>query len=105
MAKFLLTYHGDSSMPDTEAGMAELMTAWQGWFGSIGDGVVDGGAPVGDGYTVASDGSASAGGGANPVTGYSILEAADMAAATKLAAGCPVLAGGGSVEVSPIIDL
>ena len=41
-----------------------------------------------------SSGAASAG-----LTGYSIVDAADLSAAATLAKGCPVLGAGGSVEV------
>ena len=62
--------------------------------------MVDGGNPVGATSTIASDGSTSDGGGANPATGYSVIQADSLAAATELAKGCPVLTSGGSVEVA-----
>jgi hypothetical protein len=34
-----------------------------------------------------------------------VVDAADLAAATDLAKGCPVLADGGSVEVYATIDM
>jgi hypothetical protein len=39
------------------------------------------------------------------IGGYSIVEARDIDQAAKLAAGCPVLEGGGSVEVRPVLSL
>ncbi len=36
------------------------------------------------------------------VGGFSIVEAKDAAEAARIAAGCPVLEGGGSVEVRPV---
>jgi hypothetical protein len=33
------------------------------------------------------------------LTGYSIIEADSLSAAAKSAKGCPVLSGGGSIEV------
>ena len=104
MSKFLLTYHG-GSMADTPEAQEAAMAAWGGWFGSLGAAVVDGGNPVGASATVAPDGSVSDGGGANPATGYSLLDAADLGAAIELAKGCPVLAAGGSVEVSEALDM
>lgn len=100
MANYLLVYHGGEGMADDEAERQKIMAAWGAWFGSLGDAVVDGGNPVGAAMTVASNGSTSDGGGANPATGYSILKADSLAAATELAKGCPVLASGGSVEVA-----
>lgn len=39
------------------------------------------------------------------VLGFLIVEARDLAQAIELAAGCPLLAGGGSVEVRPCAAL
>jgi hypothetical protein len=38
------------------------------------------------------------------VLGFIIVRARDLAHASELAAGCPMLAGGGSVEVRPVGD-
>lgn len=46
MSKFLFTYHGGSK-PESDAQMAEVMQAWQSWFVSMGDDVINGGNPVG----------------------------------------------------------
>ena len=39
------------------------------------------------------------------VLGFIIIEARDLAQATKLAAGCPMLEGDGSVEIRPVGEL
>jgi len=39
------------------------------------------------------------------VGGYVIVEATDLAHATELAKGCPILAVGGSVEIRPVLQL
>ena len=44
-------------------------------------------------------------GGANPASGWSVIEAANIDDATKKAKGCPILAGGGSVEVAEIMSV
>lgn len=36
------------------------------------------------------------------VLGYIVISAADLAEATRLASGCPMLAGDGSVEIRPV---
>jgi hypothetical protein len=102
MGTYLLSYHGGST-PETPDAQEAVMTAWMNWFGELGDSVVDMGNPTDAGVTVAADGSVSDGGGANPVTGYSIISADDLDAAVAKAKGCPVLASGGSVEVAPTI--
>jgi hypothetical protein len=45
------------------------------------------------------------GGGANPVTGYSIIEANDLDDAVRLSKGCPILISGGSIEVSELMAM
>jgi hypothetical protein len=71
---------------------------------AVGDAMVDLGKPVGHTVTVGSDGSTSDGGGANPVTGCSIIRADNLDAALALVAGRPILASyGGSVEVGETV--
>jgi hypothetical protein len=103
MPKYVLAYHG-GSMPETAAAQEEAMAAWGAWFGSLGEAVIDGGNPTGLAKTVTS-GAVKDGGGANPLTGYSLLTAADINAAVALAKGCPILKAGGSVEVAEAIDM
>ncbi len=104
MPKYVFAYHGGGK-PDTPEEGAKAMEAWNNWFGSIGAGVVDGGAPVGMSSTVSASGVED-NGGSNPISGYSVLEAADMAAAQELAKGCPILDGGkGTVEIAEVLEM
>jgi hypothetical protein len=96
MAKYLLLYAG-GGMPEGDAEREAVMKAWDGWFGQIGKGVVDGGNPTAGSNKVSADGSIKSG--AGDVTGYSIIEADSLDAATDLAKSCPVLQGGASVSV------
>lgn len=104
MSKFLFVYHG-GGMPETEAARAALMDAWGQWFGSMGPAVVDGGNPTVGSSTVMSDGSVVGDGGANPASGYSLIEAANIDEALAKAKGCPVLKSGGTVEVAEALDM
>jgi hypothetical protein len=104
MPKYVLAYHG-GGMAATEAEQAAAMAAWGAWFGSLGDAVVDGGNPTGASKTVKADGSAVDGGGANPLSGYSLTSATDLDAAVSLAKGCPIFASGGTVEVAEAIEM
>jgi hypothetical protein len=104
MATYLLAYHG-GSMPETEEEGAKIMAGWTEWYGKLGAAVVDGGNPVGQNTTIASDGSVKNDGGANPVTGYTIISAAGIDAAVDMAKGCPILDGGGSIEVAETIPM
>lgn len=97
MAKFVLAYTG-GGMAETPEEQQKVMEDWMNWFGGLGAAVVDGGAPFGAAATIAPDGATSDGG-RSGLTGYSIIEAADVADASAKAKGCPVLASGGSVEV------
>ena len=104
MAKYLYVYHG-GKMPATEQEKIQAMDAWGRWYGSLGNAIVDGGNPVGQSYTVRSDASVVEDGGPNPASGYSLVEAADLATALEMAKRCPILASGGSVEVAQAIDM
>lgn len=104
MAKYLLTYKG-GSMPETEEEGAKVMAAWSSWLGGLGESLVDGGAPIGQTRTIGADGSVSDGGGADPVTGYSLVKADSLDAALSIAKGCPHLDVGGSVIVGETIEM
>ena len=104
MAKYLFVYHGGNK-PESKEEIAEVMNAWGQWFGSMGSAVVDGGNPVGQSSTVQSNGSVVDNGGANPASGYSLIEAPDLNDALAKAKGCPVLARGGSIEVAEAFDM
>lgn len=98
MANYLLAYHG-GGMAATEEDRKKSMAAWGAWFGRLGAAVVDAGNPSARAKTIAKSGAVSDGGGANPVTGYSVVKADNLDAAVALAKGCPILQDGGSVEV------
>ena len=104
MAKFLFVYHGGKK-PESKEESAKVMDAWGQWYGSMGNAVIDGGNPVGQSYTVQSNGSVVDNGGANPVSGYSLIEAADKDDAITKAKGCPILASGGSIELAEAFDM
>jgi hypothetical protein len=84
MGKYVYIYYAAAGSDD---GSAE---DWGAWFGQLGDKLVDGGNPF------ASDGQAVHQGGVmavqdKPVTGYSIVTADSMEAATEMAKGCPLM--------------
>lgn len=97
MANYVLVYKG-GGMPQTEAEQKKVMAAWTAWYGALGAAIVDGGNPFGPAKSIATNGKVTDGG-ASSLTGYTIIKADTLAAATELAKGCPNLAGGGSVEV------
>lgn len=103
MPHFIFAFHG-GSMPDSEEEVAAVMAKWGAWMGSLGKAIVNPGAPVGASHTVSPDGVAD-NGGANPLTGFTIIEATDMQAATEMAKGCPGLESGGNVEVAEMMHM
>lgn len=103
MSKFVFVYHGGNADAST-ASPDEIMAAWGAWFGSLGAAIIDGGNPTGQAKTVGAHGAVD-GGGSNPITGYSLIDAPSLAAAAALAAGCPVLKSGGTVEVAETFDM
>jgi hypothetical protein len=99
VANYVLVYKGGGGMAPTPAEQEKIMADWGQWFGGLGQALVDGGNPFsGQATSIASDGSSKDGAGSG-LTGYSILKADDLAAATTLAKGCPVLKSGGTIEV------
>ncbi|MFM9968758.1 MAG: hypothetical protein ACKVQK_10210 [Burkholderiales bacterium] len=104
MAKYLFVYHGGKH-PSNPQEAKSVMDAWGAWFGSMGAAVIDGGNPVGPSSTVKPDGSLVNGGGANPASGYSLIEASSIADAHKKAKGCPILKVGGSIEIAQAMDM
>jgi hypothetical protein len=85
MGKYVYVYYAGEG---TDAGDE---AAWGKWFGMLGEKIIDAGNPFG------SDGKAVHSGGVmpvseKPVTGYSIINAANMGEATELAKGCPLVA-------------
>jgi hypothetical protein len=103
MEKYVLVYRGGST-PEGEAEGQKVMEAWMAWFGALGEAVVDGGSPFGPSSTVKDDGSVTVGG-ASALTGYSIIAAGNLSEAQDKAKGCPVLSGGGTVEVYEVAPI
>lgn len=103
MAKYVFAYTG-GRRPETEEEQQQVMAAWGAWIGSLGQALLDVGNPFGPSASVAADGGVS-GAGTSGLTGYSIVSAGSLDAATELAKGCPALAAGGAVEVYETIDV
>ncbi|SCM67104.1 YciI family protein [Donghicola eburneus] len=103
MAKFLYGYHG-GKMPETEAEEQASIAAWVAWVTKYEASMPDPGNPVGQSKTVSASGI-SDDGGANPLSGYAIIEAANIDEATAIANECPIIGEGGSVEVAQIMEM
>ena len=104
MPKFIFAYHGGAA-PSDPAEVEKAMGQWNDWYGSMGAALLDGGGPAGTSMTVSKSGL-SGDGGANPLSGFTIVEAADQAAACEMAKGCPMVQdGSGSVEVCEVMTM
>ena len=99
MANFVLLYTGGSA-GSTPAEREKTLQAWGGWFGKLGDKVVDAGNPFSEHAKNVSSGSVHDGSvGSPPATGYSILKADSLSSAAELAKGCPIVQSGGKITV------
>jgi len=103
MKKFIVIYHApadawkaqkDKSPEDMKKGMEE----WMVWAKKCGEGLVDMGAPLGNGQKVSKEGSSKTEGN---VAGYSVLQAENMEGALEMLQDHPHLgwAEGCDIEV------
>jgi len=97
MGKYLLTYTG-GAMAQTDEERQAVMAAWGQWFGTLGSAIVDPGNPCGESRSLGATSGAG-------LTGYTVLSADSLDAATELATGCPVLTNGGGVEIYETFDV
>jgi hypothetical protein len=113
MAKFMFVYR-ESGSDKTEVSpeqMQQVMQQWMTWIkGAMEAGwmVEPGDALKGEGKVVRGDMMITDGPFAESkelVGGFSMVEAADLDTATKLAEGCPSLSVGGSVEVRELMNV
>jgi hypothetical protein len=103
MAKFLFVYYG-GKMAASPKEVEKSNNDWMAWFKALGKSVVDPGAPTMPGKVVSTAGT-KAGVIGEPVTGYMVVNAADLDAAAKMAKGAPGMADGLKVAVYPMMDM
>lgn len=103
MPKFILAYHGGKKFETREEGAAHK-ARWNAWSESLGDAAVNPGMYFGASKTVSADGSVD-GGGSNPLSGITILQADTMDAVLEMAEACPHVDIGGSIEVAQVMQM
>ncbi len=103
MPKFVFAYHGGNQFKTREEG-AVHMAKWKAWSAGLGDAVVDPGMPFSGSKTVSADGVADDGG-ANPLSGITIVQAETMEEAVEMAKPCPHIDIGGTIEVAQAMDM
>ena len=110
MSEFLYLYRGGERQT-TPAGMQQQMQRWMTWLKELGEKgyLKSPGHPLDAKGKVVSGKSKGVTDGPfaekDIVGGYSVVEAADLAEATELSKGCPILEFGGHVEVRPIMSM
>jgi hypothetical protein len=102
MGNYLFAYRG-GTMADTDEERQAAMQAWGAWFGKLGPAIVDPGNPFAGSTSV--NGNGAGGAPASQLTGYTVVKADGLDAASALADGCPVFNGGGSVDVYETIEV
>jgi hypothetical protein len=98
MTNYVLAFRG---RPDRTPAEGEDQ-AWGAWFGSLGSAVVDFGHRVLHAQTLHPQGDETPE--ALVLTGYVVIAAKNLEAATNLACGCPGLRSGVSVEIAQTIE-
>ncbi len=105
MTQFIFTYHGGKK-PETPEEGQKAMQAWKTWAASLGDALINPGTPVGTTKILNAGGSISDQASANPIMGFSIIEAENMDAALELLKDCPHLhMFEGSLEISEMMQM
>jgi len=98
MPRYLLAYHG-GHVDESQEGRERVMKEFGEWFAELGPRLIDPGNPIARAATV-DGGTVSDGGGSNPVSGYTVIEADDMEAAIELVKRGPIVHGGRTVEIA-----
>jgi hypothetical protein len=101
MPKYLFTYCMPLAAYQAPAPVSqdEAMAPWVAFFAAMDSSVVDPGQPVAERTELGEVGRSTV------LAGYSLVDAADLEAATALAANSPSVGQGGGVEVGMLIDL
>lgn len=111
MAEFLYLYRG-GTRPESPREGEQVMQAWVTWLKDLGTKghIKDQGQPlepqgkvVRGREKLVTDGPYAES--KDLVGGYTLVEAKDIAQATELSKGCPILERGGLVEVRPIMKM
>ena len=98
MPRYLLAYHG-GHVDESQEGRERVMKEFGEWFAELGPRLIDPGNPIARAATV-DGGTVSDGGGSNPVSGYTVIDADDMEAAIELVKRGPIVQGGRTVEIA-----
>jgi YCII-related domain len=101
MPKYVIAFHGGRKFERPQDGAA-YMEKWKSWVGGLGEAAIDPGTPLRKSKLVSSRGVSD--GGADLLTGFSIVMADSMDAALELAQRCPHL-DHGTIEVAEVMEM
>jgi hypothetical protein len=104
MPNYLVTYHGGEGPPATPEAQQQVHAAFGAWVASVGDAMVDPGAPLGRTRSVSANGSED-GAVHGAIGGYTLLSAADLDTAVHLVSNHPFISRGGTLQVSEAIAI
>ena len=85
MKKYVIFHYG------FETPTQQIMDAWNKWFASIGDKIIDPGSPLGPGREISRSGTKDLPMGSGSLTGYTVINADSIDAAEQIAKGCPMI--------------
>jgi hypothetical protein len=112
MSQFAFLYHGRADNPGSPEQRQQHLAKWRAWFQDLGDKghlkelghpLESGGRMVTGSQKLVTDGPFAEA--KDVVGGFSIIEARDLAQATELSKGCPILDVEGAVEVRPVLAM
>ena len=111
MSEFLYVYRGGNRSGLSPEQIQQVMQKWMSWM----QGLAEKGHLKDRGHPLEAAGRVVTGRGKNVtdgpyvekdlVGGYSLVEARDLAQATELSKGCPILENDGSVEIRAIMQM
>lgn len=104
MPKFMMIYKGEATDTDdmTEDQARAVFAKWAAWMERVGTALADVGNPFGPGISIVDDGTT---GETVGLTGYSIVEAADLEKAAALTEGHPYLSDGEGAYAIDVFEL
>jgi len=103
MPTFVFAYHGGKRFETREEGAAHK-TKWNAWVEDLGEILIEPSRFFGQSNTVSAKGVAGDGG-ANPISGITILQVDTLEAALEIAKACPHINIGGTIEVAEAMQM
>ena len=101
MPKFFLAFRG--GMPKSPDEGQKMMADWNAWVAGLGPALTDKGAGFGKSRFLTAPGVEGTVTGA--LSGYTLIEAADIEAALAIANKNPIFNLGGTIEVAPVMEM